>query len=386
MQRCVHKEVRHGNRRPASLLRWDTPAALYAGGRCVNPAGAESSLYPHPRAEDTAGDARAQQDRHGWRRHGFSGHNVTQAGIGWVFADMPLSMRDAAFGHDAWAIDPRFSSSRSGATELTPSHECTHNRQGSQSATRSAARYAQARYAAQHVSRYEAHVQPDHQQQQGPGDAALNALQRMASAFKFGFINTTWNCFHLDWEAALADQRAYASLLVSKQHELSARRHAQSHANASPATQPPPDPECSLWGSLYNQMHVSWTPSLLRAIFYVNDTHTPRRYPKGTDDWRTATKRLHRDALAAAERAHSLARLAQQLVASEYNLSLPIVSYVYSDECSRGDRMVSRLRDNNGSQVAGSGGTPRAVAAAHLFRVPPPPTASHGVSRKHMFL
>ena len=32
------------------------------------------------------------------------------------------------------------------------------------------------------------------------------------------------------------------------------------------------------WGSLYNQVHVSWSASFVTAIFYVNDTLTPLRY------------------------------------------------------------------------------------------------------------
>ena len=78
IKRCARRELEtlRTLKRPASMLRWDVPAALYAGGRCVNPAASEDPLYPRVVLED---DARGLQDSHGWRRHGFSGHNVTQA-------------------------------------------------------------------------------------------------------------------------------------------------------------------------------------------------------------------------------------------------------------------------------------------------------------------
>ena len=120
-ERCVRAEVNPGTvgrasngpltgsraTRPASVLRWDVPAALFKGGRCTDPALVEKARYPavfptekeieqrrrwttHP--EEAELDALLQKtentDRFGWRRQGFSGHNVTHAAVGWVLADV----------------------------------------------------------------------------------------------------------------------------------------------------------------------------------------------------------------------------------------------------------------------------------------------------------
>ena len=48
--------------------------------------------------------------------------------------------------------------------------------------------------------------------------------RQLAAAYKWGFLNTSYNCYHGadQWEAALADQRAYATLLA----KLAKRIHA----------------------------------------------------------------------------------------------------------------------------------------------------------------
>ncbi len=77
---CVRLATRQGTTRPtrpASLLRWDVPAALFVGGRCTSPAESERHLYPRRRTNDSR--VWLASDPFDWRTEGFSGHNVTQA-------------------------------------------------------------------------------------------------------------------------------------------------------------------------------------------------------------------------------------------------------------------------------------------------------------------
>ena len=70
---CVDGELSR-RLRPASLLRWDAPAAIFNAGRCA-----------HPSVDETLDVAPAAKMTHdGYYPHGFVGHNVTSAGIGWV--------------------------------------------------------------------------------------------------------------------------------------------------------------------------------------------------------------------------------------------------------------------------------------------------------------
>ena len=84
-------------------------------------------------------------------------------------------------------------------------------------------------------------------------------LPRLAAAYKWGWANTSHNCWHWKWDDALAQQRAYALLMA---RHMTANNHT-----ANGTAMPPPQPECSIWGSLYNQVHVGWNRSLLHAIF-----------------------------------------------------------------------------------------------------------------------
>lgn len=158
------------------------------------------------------------------------------------------------------------------------------------------------------------------------------------------------------------------------------------------------------WGSLYNQVHVSWSAGLVTAIFYVNDTLTPLRYAAaaalaaratsvaaaGRADGRRelhgehkgevegVTMRLQLQAARAAERAYRLARLAQRTALFEFNLTLPIVQYRVTDECWCPDGMIARLKATStalswrgaGPSVAAHAST---MAAMQLFDLPATP-------------
>jgi len=195
--------------------------------------------------------------------------------------------------------------------------------------------------------------------------------QRLAAAYKWRFANTSANCMHYSWDEALAEQRAYAGHLAKFQ----ANQRKQNRTITALHS-----PECSIWGSLYNQMHVTWDLKFVRAIFYVNDTLTPQRLPQfervrgkltprniefafngrvkpgdyvrsklseggfNYSAWREARKQLRQHALQAAERALSLAVLAQRFIVTNYNVSLPVVQYVFTAECFHGGPLLRRVR------------------------------------------
>lgn len=390
IKRCARRELEtlRTLKRPASMLRWDVPAALYAGGRCVNPAASEDPLYPRVVLED---DARGLQDSHGWRRHGFSGHNVTQAAIGLIFGDLPSEDRGAAFGHDAWAADPK-DGVRPAGSDLSPGRAC---RVGS----RTAESYAHARLSI-HTEGFRAGFDAVHSSHL----AGLHSLQRQAAAYKWGFVNTSYNCLHSDWEKALGEQQAYAWLLSRRGQQRPDGLESGGGGGGGAEgigeggrADSPELPECGPWGSLYNQVHVSWRRELAEALFYVNDTVTPRRYQSGasrdeprgganggggSESGARVMSGLHRQALRAAAGAYALARLARSSLAEEFNLSLPIVQVKFSEECWRGDRMTARLQMMAGSRAllasnhhvapASSAGAVRGGAEmVELFEVPP---------------
>lgn len=124
---------------------------------------------------------------------------------------------------------------------------------------------------------------------------------------------------------------------------------------------------CSIWDPHYNQVHVSFNISLVRAIFYVNDTFTSTRLPMFNHSlsdrvdrgaslethrnrsearlaWQRLKQKLNAGALQAAADAFSVARAAQLLVAQEYNVNLPVVQYVFTADCFRPERLALRLR------------------------------------------
>ena len=96
---CIEVEMKRKDR-PASMLRWDLPMAIFNGGRCVSPA-------PYERAQHMPEVAAITAD--GFITSGFVGHNVTASGIGWVLGDIPKRKRGGAFGHDAWTFNYKLS-------------------------------------------------------------------------------------------------------------------------------------------------------------------------------------------------------------------------------------------------------------------------------------
>eukprot|EP00966_Prymnesium_polylepis_P201009 4657884-Prymnesium_polylepis.1 len=238
-KKCVVEEMER-RMRPASFLRWDVPAALFNAGRCASPSAKEKTLFP---------DA-SSAEIDGYNSRGFIGHNVTSMGLGWIFHDLARSKRGGAFGHDAWTSRYRKSGTHAGTLE----------RCGSE---RTSAGYASARADARGHRQREGYAFA-HEGGAAPSRGAkpfpLGSPRHRAAAYKWGFANSSWNCYHKEWEAALADQRAYATLTAQRQQELAWN-----------------EAECSIWGSLYNQMHASWNASDLQAIFYVNDTLTASR-------------------------------------------------------------------------------------------------------------
>ena len=301
--------------RPASLLRWDVPAALFAGGRCTSPVAEELSYHSrHLHNNQTT-----------LVRDGFFGHNVSQTGVGWILGELPTYRHGASFGHDAWEFAP---------SRINPpaGRQCTaYSDHG--------ATYAEARLnATRPVDR---------------NVSSWNELQAAATRYK-AFVSSRWNCVHGDWEGALADQRSYASLVAAE------------YAASSSQFSTPSTAECSLYGSLYNQVHASWNRSHIRAIFYVNDTHTPAIYAKRHRSTK-GLQSMKSSALAAALRALALARLAQHIIESVDRITLPIVQYVHTEECYLAAPLMARqqARDVHPAKFAAS--------ARGIFRAMPVP-------------
>ena len=221
VQQCVIKEMRAGVRslqglggerhtvgKPASYLRWDLPAAIFVGGRCVSPAGSEWFLYAKPQGENG-------HDVNGWHREGFVESNVTQTGVGWVFADIPAEHREAAFAHDAWTGDSQMSGTHSDLRLK----ECR---------VRSTSMdYVRARLAAR--------------RNRADAFTSLPDRQRLAASWKWRFANTSHNCFQRRWKLMFDQQRGFAMKMAK----------IKSSTNASVSSLRLTD--CSLYGSLYNQ-------------------------------------------------------------------------------------------------------------------------------------
>lgn len=287
---CIGVELVRRNR-PASLLRWDVPAVIFNAGRCTSPARDEVDQFP-PAAVMT---------KDGYYPHGFVGHNVTGAGIGWVFRNLAKRKRGGAFGHDAWTFNYRLSGTKHHAkmADRDALEPCRNGKQVSHNSNA----YAESRWAARKQTR----------------GYALGSAQQIAASFKWDFVNTSMNCYwdRNDWERALDDQRAFAMLLAKHEEKLVE--------------------ECSIWGSLYNQIHVSWNASDLAAIFYVNDTLTARRGRRSS--------LLLRLANAASTRAYHDAVLAQMTVARLTGRVLPVVQYrVAQEECFDGQPLATRIQ------------------------------------------
>jgi len=305
---CVDGELSR-RLRPASLLRWDVPAVIFNAGRCTFPTQDEQAQFPSVR----------EMTQDGYYPHGFVGHNVTSAGLGWVFRPVALRKRGGAFGHDAWTFNFRLAGTNHNA-KIADRDRLDSCRSSGEMAHGSEA-YAEARLASRTVAR---------------GYPAGTA-QQIAASFKWAFVNTSMNCWWPpnDWERALADQRAFAMLLASRQQTL--------------------QEECSIWGSLYNQVHMSWNVSEIEGIFYVNDTLTALRGSR--------PKLLLEVALAASRRAYEDALVAQRRLSQRIGRVLPVVQYrVAKEECFDGRPLARRLK------LANSG--MKAAAAPVLFHAP----------------
>lgn len=221
----------------------------------------------------------------------------------------------------------------------------------------------------------------------------MSPMQRFASAYKWGVANGSLNCFHWRWEEALSKQRAYALLFQSKPGGKAASVSATKEMR----------PECSIWDSFYNQVHVSYNLSDIRAIFYVNDTVTPLRLPKRNHS-NAARRRVYRAALRAAHSALATARMTQRLIEEEHNVTLPIVQYFFTAECFNPERLATRLaleamrfelrqeenitfkeaRKYREARIWGDA----SWTARNVFRTPPEPLIEHfaeffgGISKK----
>ena len=90
VERCVRHELEGTRQTPASLLRWDVPAALYAGGRTLMASDAEAARNPSRRGDVC----------------GCSGERVASTMLGWVFLNVPAARRGWASAHDAWTFTP----------------------------------------------------------------------------------------------------------------------------------------------------------------------------------------------------------------------------------------------------------------------------------------
>ncbi len=283
-EECVRREVTSAAKistrslpsRPASFLRWDLPAALFLGGRCVSPTVLERALLPAAaiRADELGTGLIEPIDAFGWRLEGFSGHNVTQAGVGFVL-DGERAARDVAFAHDSWNVDrDKRSECRTDAPGASPPH-----------AAYAAARLAAARFVGAGALPSKATAT----RATGPSLGTAHVLQRRSAAYQNAFIKSDqWNCYHgaAHWEDAFEAQRAFASLLAPSQlatpssaaavalDRLPSQLATSSNAapapsawsaraepgDAPPAPAPSLDadrlpslPECSVYGSLYNQ-------------------------------------------------------------------------------------------------------------------------------------
>ena len=114
------------------------------------------------------------------------------------------------------------------------------------------------------------------------------------------------------------------------------------------------------------EVHLSWNASDIKAIFYVNDTLTPRRAPLpdaladarvGEEAARYRARGVHADlmdrALKAAQAAYGNALLAQKMMLNRTgDILLPVVQMKLTTECFDGRPLAQRLR---AAQQAGDG-------------------------------
>lgn len=143
-------------------------------------------------------------------------------------------------------------------------------------------------------------------------------------------------CKHASAASAAAHARAYAR----QEGRMEGR---QVHGKVGQETSHSSKHRCHGTGSFYNQMHTSFGPSDIAAVFYVNDTLTPTLLPKGTAH---EIHQLVEAAKCAASRAHGLAlRAAQmipQLCADVRRPPPQVVQYRFTDECFASHSYLNR--------------------------------------------
>ena len=101
---CVSSELESRSPRPASLLRWNAPLALYGGGRMRQASASEVAREPH-RAGELCG---------------CSGDSVASTFVGWVYRRVAKEARGLGYAHDTWRMDPAIPRYCSNRPKLTP--------------------------------------------------------------------------------------------------------------------------------------------------------------------------------------------------------------------------------------------------------------------------
>ena len=108
LQRCVEHELDSELFQPASLLRWDVPAAIYACGRMRMP-------------------FRSDHNRR-FEACGCGGSRVVASMLGWVFFDVPPIRRGLALAHDAMQPELRSCNQSERSLMSNASHAYAHAR------------------------------------------------------------------------------------------------------------------------------------------------------------------------------------------------------------------------------------------------------------------
>ena len=349
-----------GKLAPASVLRWDLPAAVYSGGRWWVGNGTnysdgrwwvENSTYPYSLA---VGFALRIPERRASNGTWDSGNGPS---------------RGVAFGHDAIAGDLVGVKSKGDCAEL----RSAAGHRAAMTTNRSSV-HSWARYTLHHVQQQWRAVEKwanEANETRGRVGSAMHfspedyARTRHEIGFRwkhhpmgrykwwhwrslFASAKKPSSCYHREWEDAFADQKAWVSYL-SKRGGL----------DRGDPTPPAMGDTCML----YNQVHVKYELGDLLAIVYVNDTTSAgsaaaaeaayhkavrfQQYLKNRSSrpsqWRLRTERRG----TVRWNAYALHRRA---------LSLPIVQLRFSPECydprqaerraARAERLFPELGEN----------------------------------------
>jgi len=218
---------------------------------------------------------------------GCTGDSVASSMVGSIFHDVPAGKRGPAFAHDAWI--PAIS-----RQEERKMPRCSYR-------TRSAEDYAQARLT------------------HGGGDP--NAHPHLL------------NCRHSSWNMMLKDHRAYVKL------------GAAGPNGTNPLAK---QPTCGFGSAnLYNQAHLAYDVSDIKALFYVNDTHTAERARVSGAVSADEAAELHDEAVNAATLAY-VSLLRARTSVPELS-RLPIMQFRVLPECYSHKDALRRVE--NGQRV-----------------------------------